>query len=177
MNRLMKCIVLYGDVDNDADLWIKWLRYASSTISVYSNNNIFISVQGDGFKDSKIHEYNDRYDSKIKSKLSNDKNIKTIEFYSLPKNYKQAAFDYDVYLSRVSGRRASFVQMTILDEIFKKLDLSLKDIQLSLSKHLDIESTLAFEMDALEFPSKFIMSKGKNCNLKTLKVIENKLLK
>lgn len=167
MSRLMKCVVLYGEIDTSPDSWKSWVNYVTNRLVEYSVNPVYVAIQG-----SKVQKYNTKMELSLNSALENGKEINSIEYYSLPSGYEQAAFDYDIYISRIKRKRASFVQLTILNELFLEYKLTFNEIKESLEDFIDLESLLIFEMEAREFPPKYIMSKGRGGNYESLKLIE-----
>lgn len=75
------------------------------------------------------------------------------------------------YISRVKNERDSFVQLTIVNEVYQELGIDFQDIKKVLSKFIEAEKTIVFEMDVKELLLKFRMSNGKTSNYKTLKII------
>lgn len=171
MSKLMTSIVVYGEIDDTAGLWKKWAIFCTELTQKSTANVEYISIKGDGFNNSNVVKY-DNIEQKLSLAISNQKNFESISMYSLPENFKQAAFDYDIYISRVRGKRASYVQVTISNEVILNEKVNLIDLKEQISKFVNKEKGIIFEMDINEFPPKYIMGKGKDTNFKTLKVFE-----
>lgn len=131
----------------------------------------YISIKGDGFNNNNVVKYVN-IEQKLSLAINNQKSFESISVYSLHENFKQAAFDYDIYISRLRGKRASYVLVTISNEIVLKERVDLADLKENISKFVTKVKGIIFEMDINEFPPKYIMGKGKDTNFKTLKVFE-----
>jgi hypothetical protein len=171
MSKLMTSIVVYGEIDDTSEIWQKWVNFCTELAQKTTNNIEYVGVKGDGFNNSDVVRY-DNIKQKLSHAITNQKSFESISMYSLPENFRQAAFDYDIYISRVRGKRASYVLTTISNEIILKEKVNLVDLKEHISKFVNKEKGIIFEMDINEFPPKYIMGKGKDTNFRTLKVFE-----
>lgn len=167
----MTSIVVYGEIDDTVELWQTWINLCVELVQKTNINVEYISIKGDGFNNSNVVKY-DNIEQKLSLAINKQKSFESISMYSLPENFKQVAFDYDIYISRVRGKRASYVLVTIANEIVLKERVNFADLKENISKFVKKEKGIIFEMDINEFPPKYIMGKGKDTNFKTLKVFE-----
>lgn len=171
MGKIMTSIVIYGEIDDKTESWKRWVDFSKDIVSRYSSNTAYISIKADGFNNNNVVKY-DIIMQKISQAIIDEKSFEYISMYSLPDNFEQAAFDYDIYISRVKSKRASYAFVTISKDIVMSEKVNINELKESLLEFVHKENGIAFEMDVNEFPPKYIMSKGTNTNFQSLNIIE-----
>lgn len=95
----MTSIVIYGEIDDKTESWKRWVDFSKDIVSRYSSNTAYISIKADGFNNNNVVKY-DIIIQKISQAIIDEKSFESISMYSLPDNFEQAAFNYDIYISR-----------------------------------------------------------------------------
>jgi len=167
--RKMVSIVLYGNIDSNTVKWLKWYEYSISEISELGFSPNFIGVEGQSFNSEKITLLK-KNDKKLRASFDKDEDFTSIALYSLPENFKQAAFDYDIYMSRTTQERYPHIILTISYDNFKKINVN-NTIE-KLKEHIQFSYGQIFEMSSYESPQFYAAKLNSIEAYKSLKVIQ-----
>lgn len=100
MSEMTTSIVLYGEIDKcDTNRWIDFYNYSKKIAYELSFEPNYIGLIGEGFKSGKLLTTK-RTEKRLLKSLANGSSLSSMALYSLPDEYKQAAFDYNFYLGR-----------------------------------------------------------------------------
>lgn len=161
-------ILLYGHITTGSSEWLKWYDYAIQQIKSIGFVPNYIGVKGESFNSTKLTTIK-RTEAKLKESFQRNEIINRISLYSLPDNFKTAAFDYAVYLSRDTdkGENAN-VMMTVSSSTFSQLNH--QSIVDNLKSHIQFSSGQIFEMVG-EDPLIYALKANPPTSFKTLRVI------
>lgn len=161
-------IAIYGDIEENTNSWIKWFEGSIKILSMLEIVPNYIGVIGESFKSGKILKL-DRIEVRLRKSLAEGKNISALALYSLPKEFTQAAFDYDAYISRDTIGKHNHIILTLNEKNCKKLDVD-KVIE-ELKNHINFKNGEIFEMYNTESPQ-FYAARAKSANAcKTLDIL------
>lgn len=163
-------IVLYGGIKlNDSLSWLEFYEYACSLIEEVKVEPNFIGVTGQSFKTGKVSPLKRAQQKLIKS-INDEEEIVSLAIYSLPKDYKIAAFDYNVYICRTSQLKEPHIIVTFSDNLYQLIDQS--TVIKKLKELIIFQSGQVFELSKMESPQIYA-SKANSLNaFKTLKILE-----
>lgn len=168
--RLTTSIVLYGDIDpNDST---KWLDFYGGTIELIKSLNLtpnYLGVTGHSFKSGKIATIN-RVEKKLIKALNNGEEVVSLAIYSLPDDYRIAAFDYNVYISRTRQLGNPHLLATFSTDLFESL--SQEKVISQLKQYIDFHSGQVFQLNNLESPQIYASKANSKSVFKSLKVIK-----
>lgn len=165
-----KSIVLYGKIDTSPTAWLRWYEYSLSFCKEFDIESNYVGITGDSFKSGKIM-HRKRVDSRIKKSLINGESISAMTIYSLPESFKQAAFDYHVYLGREAIGKTEHIILTISDDV--QLFSTIEKIVDNLKQHIEFESGQVFEMLNSESPQFYAARINPVSVYRSLKVISD----
>jgi|GEM_PF-1050430 len=164
-----KSIVLYGNISQDANLWLNWYEYAVRQINETGFTSNYLGIIGNKFNSGKVQKLS-RAEKKLKAELAQGCEISSLSIYSLPEDFKQAAFDYNIYFSRNLKFKNSHIILTFANEAFLKLDIQY--IIDEAQKHIEMKSGQIFELSNFENPQIYASRVNSVSAFKTLKIIE-----
>lgn len=162
-------IVLYGNTSSKTSDWLKWYEYAINQINGLGFEPNYIGITGKSFNSGKIAPLN-QVDKKLRKSFEDGEIIVSIAVYSLPDDFKQAAFDYNVYLSRTTQGKYPHIVLTISGNAHSKFDTN--NIIKMLKEHIEFTSGQMFEMSNYESPQFYAAKVNPPDLYKTLKVTQ-----
>ncbi|WP_163538047.1 hypothetical protein [Gracilibacillus sp. YIM 98692] len=122
MTEMTTSIVLYGEMDKmDTNKWLKFYKYSKKLSSELSFEPNYIGLIGEDFKSGKVLTIK-RTEKRLLKSLSNGSCLTSMELYSLPDDFKQAAFDYNFYLARIVNEinhKPSKIILTVPTEMYE----------------------------------------------------------
>jgi hypothetical protein len=136
-------ILLHGEVCTGVDEWLKWYEFTlHEAVNIGFAPN-YLGVTGEGVKSSKLSPVK-RKDVVLRESIRRGDKITSISIYSLPPNFKTAAFDYELYLSRATNLGCQRIMLTLSTEAFSRIDY--EDMIEKLKKHICFVGGQIFEM-------------------------------
>lgn len=147
--RYVTTIVMYGDISNSVSQWASWYDYAVNQALQLGYIPNYIGVIGQSFASGKINLIK-RIDKRLRKALSEGEEFSSIAIYSLPDGYNQAAFDYEIYLSRDTQEKSPHIIFTIPSDSYKNLDEN--SIIKELKRFINFTNGQVFEMLSSESP-------------------------
>jgi len=106
-----------------------------------------------------------RSEKRIRAAFRNKESIEHMSVYSLPQNFSQAVFDYNI----LTIRSDYYVMLIVGSDIFQdKVD---EEIINSLAEHIEATRGEIFSMDKSEVPPFYASKKDSVDDYKTLKII------
>jgi hypothetical protein len=164
-------ITMYGDIDfHSKNRWEQWLLFSADFISGngFSPTHIGIISEKE-FKSGKIIDYK-KAQNRIKKTIENE-TIKSMELYSLPENFKQALFDYNILtIKEETINFHNLISIIVPNDIFKRNDKAL--LIKKMKKHIALKEGEIFEISYPENPIMYIGKMNGADYYKTLNIIE-----
>jgi hypothetical protein len=162
---------MYGGIDfYNKKRWEQWLLFSTDFIleNGYSPTHIGIISEKE-FKSGKIIDYK-KAQNRIKNALEKEI-IKSMELYSLPENFKQALFDYNILsIKEENSNGYNLISIIVPKDIFKKNDKIL--LVQKMKKHIELKEGEIFEISYPENPIMYIGKMNSADYYKTLNIIE-----
>jgi len=171
MGKVMNTIsiVLYGDITCNSKAWLEWYDYSTRMISFLELSPNYIGISSESFDSGKLLQLK-RAESRVKKVINEGERIMAMSIYSLPENFVQAAFDYDVYLGRKTIGIKNHVILTLNQELFPQLNID-KTIG-EMKQHINFESGEVFEMMNIESPQFYATKVNPSSAYKSLKIVK-----
>ncbi|HEY9061485.1 MAG TPA: hypothetical protein VIO64_13405 [Pseudobacteroides sp.] len=162
-------IVLYGSVSDNIGSWKNWYEYSKKQIQDLNFEPNYIGISGTNFKSSKINTLR-RIEKKLIEAFDNSEILSSLELYSMPDEFKQAAFDYNIYMIRTANLRCQRVFITLNRDIIQAININ--SVVESLKKHIDYTNGEVFEMTNFDNPQFYAAKMNEPSDYKSLKIIE-----
>lgn len=163
-------VALYGDIETNSNSWSEWYTYSIQMINSLGVIPNYIGISGESFNSGKVLQLK-RAETRIKKAIIDGETISAMSIYSLPEDFVQAAFDYDICFGRKTIGVKSHILVTLRQDLFSQLDVD-KTIN-ELKQHINFESGEVFEMLNTESPQ-FYAFKGNPCSVyKSLKIVKS----
>jgi len=100
---LRTSITLYGKIEDDVMQWWEWFLFSKELTSKLGYIPNYVGITSKScFKSGKILELN-RASKRLDKSVKENEEINSIDLYSLPEKFKQAAFDYFTSMVRYAG--------------------------------------------------------------------------
>ena len=148
--RLTTSIVLYGDFDSSNSLlWRDFYNYTTGLLESLNVRPNYLGLTGQSFKTGKVSLLNKTHKKLFKA-LENGEDIVSMAIYSLPEDFKTAAFDYNVYVCRTKQSKHPHLIATFSDDLFETLKYD--DVISQLKSFIDFKSGQVFQLKNLESP-------------------------
>lgn len=163
-DKTLTSITLYGKNQANKDNWVFWYKSAKSIVRLLGYEPNYFGVHSNTMNSGKIMTIK-RSEKKLLKSIDAGDCIKWIELYSLPDDYRQASFDYDVFLIR------DIDQVTLLTNKtdFENAD---EDVLINLLKHhITFKYGEIYELDRDECPLIYASKANPPSFFKTLNVI------
>ncbi|HML35657.1 hypothetical protein [Sporomusa sphaeroides] len=160
-------ILLQGEIYTGVDEWLKWYEFTLDEAVKLGFTPNYLGVTGEQFKSSKLTTVK-RKDAVLREAIKRGDKITSISIYSLPSNFKTAAFDYELYLSRATNLGCPRIMLTISTEAFSKIDYA--NMIEKLKKHICFVSGQVFEIVG-EDPLIYAIKANPPSSFKTLRII------
>lgn len=170
LKRKTVSIVLYGNVNIDNNDWVKWYNYSKNQSIELGYPPNYIGIIGQSFTFGKIYSLQ-TVEKKLKKSLESGEKFDAISIYFLPNCYKQAAFDYDLYLTRTTIGRHPHIILTVLAENFSSMNVDC--ILEKLKEHIEFSSGQIFEMFNNESPQFYAAKVNSSKSFKSLIIIKD----
>lgn len=164
-------VTLYGDILDEPEQWWKWFlllsKFSVDNLSLPLNHMAVTSNKS--FKSGKINLI-EKVENKFKKAVEESEIISSIELYSLPSEFKQAAFDHNTFMVRYKGRRASHITYTFSKSDFEQININ-QLIEIS-KPFIGFSHGEIFEMSVLESPIFYASKANPASSFKTLNILE-----
>ena len=131
-------ITFNGEIDNDNVRWIQWYNDAKKIVKLLGYEPTHVGISGTAFKSGKVLSVS-KSEKKILKSLENGDSVYYISLFALPKDYKSASFDYDVFIARDEGyvtltmNQSTFAHIQE-DELLNMIDLAYDTVFAKFSK-------------------------------------------
>lgn len=168
-NVIRTSIVLYGEIELDPIKWMEWYEYAKNlTVKVgYCPN--YVGISGQSFKSDSILTIS-KTEKKFKKTVEAGGKFDSLDVYSLPPDFKQAAFDYETYMARYCSYEPHFALVTLLQGDFLKIDVD--SVIEELKEFIKFREGQIFEMTAPESPFFYASKVNPASYYKSLKILK-----
>jgi hypothetical protein len=167
---LRTSITLYGKIENNAIQWWEWFLFSKELTNRLGYTPNYVGVTSKScFKSGKILEIN-RASKRLDKSLKENEEISSIEIYSLPEKFKQAAFDHFTSMVRYAGPHdPQQITITVSSKDFYYLE---DEKIIEKLKHFIIFSTgQIYELSASESPFFYASRVNPPSYYKTLKLL------
>ncbi|NLP45410.1 hypothetical protein [Acetivibrio saccincola] len=168
-NIIKTSIVLYGEIKNDSVIWKKWYEYAKSFIEKVGYCPNYVGISGQSFKSKHILSIS-RIEKKFIKTVENGETFDSLEVYSLPPNFNQAAFDYEIHMARICSYEPHFILATLLQKDFLKIDVD--NVINELKEFINFKNGQIFEMTNPESPFFYAAKVNPVSYYKSLKILK-----
>lgn len=170
MKNLMHCVVLYGEIGQANQAWNEWISLAK-IIEIESEIKFtHIGISSDSMFHSKRILTIDKALRKFSKTNTKIEIIKSFEFYSLPHEYKQAAFDYIAYMVMcLDPFPLVLISLPKGSESIAIIDKSTSIV----STFFTISSGLVFEMSKEDCPFFFATKMNQPSSYESLNILKN----
>ncbi len=156
-------ITLWGDGLVKGN-WAAWYDDVGKIFQSLDYKRTHIGIQSDVYANRKIVSVL-RKERQILELLNEDGEVSSLSCYSLPKEYKVAAFDYNVLVVR---------QSKYISLIFNKSDLKkivIDEIISVFTKYIEFVNGEVYQMDRTEVPLIYAAKANPISEFKTLKIL------
>lgn len=157
-------ITIYGEADDKSSVWSSWINYVEALTAQLHYPSTHVSVRGDTFKSAKVTVFN-RTKKRLLKALEKEEGFKWISFYSLPDDFKTAAFDYEI----LAARTANFVTLILSEAIFSQIDVD--QVVEELKAFIVFREGEIYELDIEETPMIYATKCNSVSSFKTLKIL------
>jgi hypothetical protein len=172
MSEMTTSIVLYGEIDKyDTKRWIDFYNYSKEIANELSPGLNYIGLIGEEFKSGKVLTTK-RIEKRLLKSLSNGNSLSSMALYSLPNDFKQAAFDYNFYLGRDVNEyntNTSKIVLTLPTDTY--MNINNQAIISSLKEFIQFKEGEVFELSRFETPMIYAMRVTDIGSFKTLNVL------
>lgn len=172
MSEMTISIVLYGNFNiHDTKSWLNFYDYGLDLFEQYSFNPNYIGIIGNDFTSGKVLSLK-RTEKRLMKSLGDSSCISSMAFYSLPKGFTQAAFDYLFYLGRTweeENPSTSHIILTFPENLYNSLNIS--NLCLSLKEYIDFKEGQIFKMSRYECPMFYASKVNEPKDYSTFKVL------
>lgn len=167
-NVIRTSITLYGEVQLDAAKWLEWFDYTKRLNDEIGYNPNYVGISGKSFKSGSILTIA-KAEKRFKKAVEAGEYFDSLDVYSLPEEFKQAAFDYQTYMVRYCSYEPHHVTITLNQEDYSKIDED-KVIE-DLKKFIKFSEGQIFEMSSTESPFFYASKVNPASYYKTLKIL------
>jgi hypothetical protein len=168
--RLTTSIVLYGNFDASNSLsWRDFYNYTTGLIESLKLNPNYLGLTGQSFKTGKVSLLSKTHKKLFKA-LEDREELVSMAIYSLPEDFKTAAFDYNVYICRTKQSKHPHLIATFSDVLFETLNHD--EVIAQLKRFIHFESGQVFQLKNLESPQIYASKANSLTAFKSLKIIE-----
>ncbi|SFE97277.1 hypothetical protein SAMN04487969_110105 [Paenibacillus algorifonticola] len=168
-SKLKTTIALYGEINVKGDELWGWYQTALKMNEDFGFPSTHLGVIGEVFKSGKLTTLK-RTEQKLKKSLSEGDELEIISVYSLPKEFTQAAFDYNTFICINKSQDNQFVAISIPSENY--LSINVNEIIRTLGVFIKCDNVEIFELSALESPFIYASRVNPASDFKSLKIIE-----
>ncbi|MFC4323230.1 hypothetical protein [Litchfieldia salsa] len=172
MSEMTTSIVLYGEIDEfDTDKWIDFYNISKDLSKKLSFEPNYIGLDGEEFKSGKVLTVK-RTEKRLLKSLANRKSLLSMSLYSLPEDFTQAAFDYNLYLGRdknEDSHNQSKIILTIPTEVYRELNTP--NIIATLKEFIQFKEGEIFELSRYETPLLYASRLNEIEYFETLKIL------
>lgn len=160
--QLTTSLVLWGCVKENS--WMDWYMCINKFAGDNGFDNIHFGIKGDSFKSGKIMSKRG-VEKKIYNSINNRENIVSMALYSLPEEYKQASFDYDLYMGLSTLEKAHVILSTT------RTNFDFAEIGNELRRFVYFEKGQVFQMSNHESPQFYAYQVNPRSMYSTLNVL------
>jgi hypothetical protein len=164
-DKTLTSITLYGKIQADKASWAFWYESAKNIVQSLGYEPNYFGVKSNTMNSGKIMTLR-RSEKKLLRNIEAGDDIKWIELYSLPDDYRQASFDYNVFLIK------DIAQVTL---VTNKTDFINADEEMLLNllkQHIAFENGEIYEISRDECPLLYALKANPISFFKTLNVIK-----
>jgi hypothetical protein len=164
-DKTLTSITLYGEVQVDKASWAFWYESAKNIVRSLGYEPNYFAVKSNTMNSGKIMTLK-RSEKKLLKNIEVGDDIKWIELYSLPDDYRQASFDYNVFLIK------DIAQVTLVTNKTDFINADEEMLLSSLKQHIAFETGEIYEMGRDECPLFYALKANPISSFKTLNVIK-----
>lgn len=161
-------LVLYGDIDTSSNSLLNLITFLQD----YCNETGFpvthYGLIGDSFTSGKILSKK-RTERRLKTSIGKKEKIECVSLFSLPLDFSQAAFDYEMYIHIELEPKKQFILFTFPQDLTIVYH---ENIIKDLSDFINVEIGEIFEMSVYESPHFYASKINKDSNYESLKIIK-----
>lgn len=156
-------ITLWGNC-HEKQKWLEWYNEAKELFNMFGYAHTHIGIQSKSFQSKKILTVI-RKEKEILEKIRSGEVPKSLSCYSLPKEFKVAMFDYDIFCIR----REEYISFVLKEEDY---NLNKENLILSfLKKYVDFEYGEIYSVSRDEVPMLYAETRDAR-NLDTYKFLK-----
>ncbi len=164
-NDIVTSILLYGEINQESQTWERWYESSKKIMSSLGYDSNYASIDSDSKKSGEVTKI-DNIEKKILKSINSGDSINWISIYSLPEDFKSAAFDYNMVITRSN----TFVSLTINKDRYKSGD---EDRLINILKeYIDFNEGEVFELNRDESPLGYILKANSVDFYETLKIVK-----
>lgn len=162
-------IVLYGEISSSSNEWLQWFEYSKDLAFRLGHPANHIGVKSKSFTSGKLLKLN-RSEKKLVKALNEGEELEYLGLDSLPEEYKIAAFDYSLSISRNLKIDPPHILLTMGSDDFKKIDSD--KVILELKEFIDIEYGEIIELASSEIPQIYAVKGKPTSSFKELNILK-----
>lgn len=162
---ILNCLILRGQCSANEDEWQHWLETSLEFLSGWKCSPTHMTAKGEKFPGGKVKSFNPLV-GRVREALSNGTSISDLAIYSLPAEFRQAAFDYDLVVGRDSQSIYVFADSRVigLDDLMEFAD--------GMARSCNVESTEVFELSRRESPFMILCGTMSKSKFKSLRILD-----
>lgn len=169
MEDLKTSIVLYGSINPEKENILDWYQYANEFSRKLGFPITHIGVTGDSFESGKILMLK-RAEKRFKNSLEKDASIRALELYSLPEEFTQAVFDYDIQWILETESDKPLLFISVPTNSFSEIDVD-KTIN-HLKEFIQFRKGEIFEMSVEDSPAYYAHKMNEPEDYNSLKILK-----
>lgn len=168
MERIITCASLYGNIKSDIDL-SKWYFTVKNNFLKLGKEVDLLGISSDiTFTTSKLKKARTTEKKLIKC-INDNEGFEYISLYSVPDNFTQATFDFEIFSCIVFNNPSSKISFYVNRDISEIPNFY--DIINEFRDFLNIEKEFIYQLSGYESPFNFETNFKKH-SFKTLKIIK-----
>lgn len=165
INETVVSITLYGTFEKNFN-WLDWLNYCEKKFLEYNYEPNYIGFRSETVKINKVLQLKRKNNiNKILNAINNNEKIEFLTIYSLPKNFRQAVFDYNMYIRR----NDKCIEMVMEKDLC--LNLNINELIDDLKSFIVLDKGEVFEISRKECPFSYSGRWNDISFYKTLKIL------
>ncbi|CAN7493159.1 hypothetical protein LJR153_003424 [Paenibacillus sp. LjRoot153] len=167
--NMSESIVLYGKIDTSPSSLIRLYSFGKDIFHASGLELTHLGIVGGSFNGGKITTYK-RTEKRLVESIKNQEIISAIMLYSLPDNFNQAAFDYEMTFSINTRKDEHFIHLCFLSRVSEKVNRS--EVISKLKEFIEITSGVVFQMGVTDAPYFYAAKVNPPSSFPSLKIIQ-----
>lgn len=163
-NEKVTAIAIHGQSHEISEIFPSFYEKCKDIFIELKYKFNYLSIDSENFKDGKIKTVS-RFEKKMIEEITNKNQVRSICFFSLPENFRNCGFDYDVSIEW----NKNFLLFTFSNSVNKIItNQIINDFRI----FFEIDKVEIFKMSRKECPWIYVLGVNPKSSFKTLKILK-----